>query len=159
MPCRDLTRRWQFMISVTSHISAKINMLPNKTWFETVFWITEPSWPEQFTPNEYTSPFVVITILWPDPAITWELFFSITKMYLRMSFQEPPHYCFRLSLSSCFISLSMALFVHISNAASSGSDNAKFGAKCAGLLKNEQCSLTQERGSSVTMSVKTNHRV
>uniref|UniRef100_A0A0A9GQA2 Uncharacterized protein n=1 Tax=Arundo donax TaxID=35708 RepID=A0A0A9GQA2_ARUDO len=57
-------------------------------------------------------------------------------MYPRTSFQEPPHRCFRHSFSSCFISLNMVLSWHISNAASSGSDNAKFGAKFAGLLKN-----------------------
>lgn len=80
-------------------------------------------------------------MLWPGPAIACDFSLlqhaSPANKYLRTNFQEPPHLCFKSCLSSVVIGLKMALFRHMSNAASSDNDSAKSGAKFAGCLKKE----------------------
>ena len=105
-----------------------------------------PSCPEEFAPNEYTSPFDVTTMLCPGPATTWDFprwwFFSPINRYIRTSFQEPPHRSFSLPFSSLFIDLKMAFWQQVPYAATSGRDSVASGSKSARLLKNVHAAWT-----------------
>lgn len=80
-------------------------------------------------------------MLWPGPAIAWDFSLrqhtSPASKNLRTSFHVPPHRCFKFSRSTSIIGLKIALFSHMSRAASSVMDSSKSGAKFAGCLKNE----------------------
>ena len=108
-----------------------------------------PNWPVEFEPNVNTFPDPVTTTLCPGPAMAWH--FSLRKLhspdfkYFNTSFYDPPHLCFKISFSSMFMGLKIALVWHISNAASSANESVESGGKFAGLLKNEQVPCTVQK--------------
>lgn len=105
-------------------------------------WVVSwPSWPELFDPKVKTEPLEVTAMLWPGPAIAWDFSLlehvSPANKNLRTNFQEPPHRSFNWWRCSESIGLKIALFWHMSRAASSDKQSSWSGAKWAGCLKKE----------------------